>query len=188
MKTVDEVDYGPLTALIGTWQGDKGFDVAPDPDGIEENPYYETITYEAIGGVTNADEQTNVALRYLQVVKRKSDDKVFHDQTGYWIWHAPSNTITHSFTIPRAVCVIAGGNYDAASQQGESVKVSVASKIDTEWGITQSPFMAQKAKTTSYEHTFECDGKTLRYEQTTIVDIFNRTIEHTDKNELNKIS
>ena len=53
-----DIDYGPLAALIGTWQGDKGMDVSPEPDGIEENPYYETIVFEAAGDVTNAEAQT----------------------------------------------------------------------------------------------------------------------------------
>ena len=39
------VDYGPLSKLIGVWKGDKGMDIAPEPDGTEENPYYETITF-----------------------------------------------------------------------------------------------------------------------------------------------
>ena len=40
----NDFDYGPLTNLIGTWNGDKGMDIAPEPDGTEHNPYYETIT------------------------------------------------------------------------------------------------------------------------------------------------
>ena len=32
------VDYGPLAGLIGSWSGDKGTDIAPDPDGTETNP------------------------------------------------------------------------------------------------------------------------------------------------------
>ena len=40
--TIDGVDYGPLAALVGTWKGAKGVDRAPEPDGEERNPYYET--------------------------------------------------------------------------------------------------------------------------------------------------
>ncbi|MBW2290584.1 MAG: hypothetical protein JRG90_22590, partial [Deltaproteobacteria bacterium] len=46
------IDYGPLTGLIGNWKGDKGMDVAPEPDGSEESPYWETIDFDAIGDVT----------------------------------------------------------------------------------------------------------------------------------------
>ena len=44
-----DIDYGPLQGLIGDWQGDKGLDVAPEPDGAENNPYYETVVFTAIG-------------------------------------------------------------------------------------------------------------------------------------------
>ena len=53
-----EVDYGPLAGLIGNWRGDKGMDISPEPDGTEENPYYETLVFEAAGDVGNAGEQT----------------------------------------------------------------------------------------------------------------------------------
>jgi hypothetical protein len=78
-----DIDYGPLTALIGTWQGEKGLDVAPEPEGTEENPYYETIVFEAGGDVTNAEIQTLAIVRYRQVVHRKSNGEIFHDQIGY---------------------------------------------------------------------------------------------------------
>ena len=60
------IDYGPLTALIGTWCGDKGMDIAPDPAGREENPYFETLAFMPVGDVTNANEQVLVGLRYHQ--------------------------------------------------------------------------------------------------------------------------
>jgi hypothetical protein len=33
--TIEGINYGPLTALVGTWEGDKGVDRAPEPDGDE---------------------------------------------------------------------------------------------------------------------------------------------------------
>ena len=67
---MNEINYGPLKALIGTWKGDKGTDIAPEPNGEENNPYFETITYEAIGDVSNAEMQTLVVLHYKQIVQR----------------------------------------------------------------------------------------------------------------------
>ena len=46
---------------------------------------------------------------YHQVVREKSNDKVSHSETGYWIWDKNENTIMNSFSIPRGVCVLAGG-------------------------------------------------------------------------------
>lgn len=38
MENSTEINYGPLTELIGVWKRDKGIDVAPEPDGTENNP------------------------------------------------------------------------------------------------------------------------------------------------------
>jgi len=73
MSDIKELDYGPLAELIGVWKGDKGLDVAPEPDGEENNPYSEIITFSAIGDVTNAETQTLVVVHYRQIVSRKSD-------------------------------------------------------------------------------------------------------------------
>jgi hypothetical protein len=109
VTVVDDVDYRPLACLIGTWKGEEGMDVAPEPDGTEENPYDESIVYEACGDATNLEKQTLAILRYHQVVKRKSNDKVFHNETGYLTWDSESGTVTQSFAIPRGVAIVAGG-------------------------------------------------------------------------------
>ena len=100
MSVIDGIDYGPLAALVGTWEGDKGMDISPEPDGTEESPYFETIACDAAGDVTNAESQTLVIVRYHQVVSRKSNGEVFHDQIGYWLWDASSGMLAHSITIP----------------------------------------------------------------------------------------
>ena len=33
MAHEETADYGPLKHLFGTWKGDKGIDVSPEPDG-----------------------------------------------------------------------------------------------------------------------------------------------------------
>lgn len=37
-KNQTPVNYGPLTGLIGSRQGDKGIDLAPEPGGEESHP------------------------------------------------------------------------------------------------------------------------------------------------------
>ena len=118
---IEGIDYGPLAALVGVWKGDKGLDLSPEPDGIERNPYYEVITFELAGDVTNAEEQTLSVVRYHQVVSRKSNDEVFHDQVGYWLWDPADNTIVENFTIPRGVAVVAGGKQAAPESWDEEL-------------------------------------------------------------------
>lgn len=179
------ISYGPLQGLIGTWDGDKGMDISPEPDGREENPYFETIQFEAAGDVTNAESQTLSIIRYHQVVKRKSNKKVFHDQIGYWLWDSDSEVVMQSVAIPRAVCVLAGGKATAASGK---TQLDVAAKLgDPDWNILQSPFMRDHARTVEFRHTIEVSGDQLSYAETTVLEIYGKTFDHTDENALKRV-
>jgi len=182
MAMIDGVNYGPLAQLAGKWQGDKGTDIAPAPDGSSNIPYYETILFEAIGDVTNAKEQTLAVLRYHQIVVRKDDDSVFHNETGYYSWDSATNTVSQSLTIPRGFALLAGGTAEA-----DATAIEVAAEInDKDWGIVQSPFMRDNAKTTAFTHRLEVQGDTLVYSETTVVDIYGNIFDHTDENTLER--
>jgi hypothetical protein len=183
--TIDGINYGPLACLVGVWRGDSGMDVAPEPDDVERNPYYETIRFDAAGDVTNAEEQTLSVVRYHQEVRRKSNDKVFHDQVGYWLWDASADTVIQSLTIPRAVTLLAGGS---ATTEGPTTRLEVrAAAGDDSWGILQSPFMTAKARTAEFHHRLTVTGNRMSYSETTYLDIYGTTrFEHTDTNSLQR--
>ncbi len=184
---IDGIDYGPLAAMIGVWEGDKGMDIAPEPDGKEESPYFETITFEAGGDLTNANEQKLVIVIYHQVVSRKSDQKVFHHQMGYWNWDAATGAIMQSVTIPRAVTLIAGGSYPLQKHYGGIITLDVKAAENTGWGIAQSPYMAEKARTLLFNHNLTVDGDRLSYFETTRLQIYGKTFDHTDGNSLQRV-
>jgi len=185
MSKETEVDYGPLAALIGVWEGDKGMDIAPEPDGTEENPYYETIIYTEGGDLKNANSQVLSVVHYRQIVKRKSDDGIFHDQTGYWMWDAREKVIIQSIVIPRAVCVLAGQQYIEKKDDAGNLIIEVeAAEDNADWGIVQSPYMQKNARTTSFKHRIVVGNGKMTYSETTMLDIYGRVFEHTDDNEL----
>ncbi|MCX2981110.1 DUF1794 domain-containing protein [Halieaceae bacterium IMCC14734] len=182
---IEGIDYGPLSSLVGVWQGNQGVDVAPEPDSDEVSPYYEVLTFEAAGDVTNAEEQTLSVVRYHQVVHRKSNDEVFHDQVGYWLWDSATGVICQTLTIPRAVTLLAGGT---AQSSGETtvIEVKAVDGSDT-WGIVQSPFMREKARTTEFQHKITVTGDTLVYSETTVLEIYGKAAyPHTDGNTLTR--
>ena len=183
----DGIDYGPLACLIGIWRGNEGMDIAPEPDDDEHNPYYETLTFEAAGDVTNAEKQTLSAVRYHQSVSRKSNDKVFHDQVGYWLWDPATGTVVQTLNIPRAVTLLAGGT---ANTGGGGTLFEVRAALgDAEWGIVQSPFMQKQARTIEFRHRMEVNGDRLSYRETTVLDIYGkRGYPHTDENRLRRVS
>ncbi len=179
-----DVDFGPLQPLIGTWTGDRGCDVAPTEGGSEETPYFETLTVEAVGDVTNAGKQTLVVVKYHQTVSIKASGDVFHDEIGYWYWDAATQVLAQSLTIPRAVAVLAGGE---VTETGGSVEFSVkAVDGDKDWGIVQSPFMRDNAKTVEFRHHVKVEGNRLVYTETTVLDIYGKTFDHTDGNTLTR--
>ena len=185
MSDENAIDFGPLADLIGVWTGEEGTDIAPDPDGSETNPFFETITYSAVGHVTNAESQTLSAVHYRQRVQRKSDSEFFHDETGYWMWDPKTEIVMHSLAIPRAVCLLAGGKYTGEKDAEGRTAIDVAARLDDEdWQIIQSPFMKDNARTTEFRHQVTVGNGTLAYVETMIIDIYGKTFEHTDQNKL----
>jgi hypothetical protein len=185
---MSDVNYGPLAELIGIWEGDKGMDIAPEPDGKEENPYYERIEALAGGDLKNAQTQVLSVVHYRKLVTRKSTNEVFHDQCGYWMWDAKENVIMHAFVIPRAVSVLAGANYTENKTVDGRLIIDINSSIDNkDWGIVQSPFMKNNAKTISFHQYVKVGNGKFFYKETTMLDIYGKPFEHTDENELIRV-
>jgi len=178
-----KINFGPLSGLIGVWKGNRGIDMAPEKAGLDENLYHETITFSPCTQVDNAESQVIYALSYHQIVQRKSNNNIFHDQSGYWMWDINQDIIMHSFTIPRAVCVLAGGHYKSLENGGIELKVS-ATLGDKDWGIIQSPFMQNNASTKKFSQTMTINNNKLEYSQMTIVDIYGKEFSHSDANSL----
>ena len=185
MQNENTIDYGPLTALIGTWKGNKGKDLSPEPDGTEHNEFYETIVFTAADDLANAEEEKLSAVHYVQKVRRITNDKVLHQETGYWMWEQGTDKVMHSLTIPRGICVLAGGDF---TQEREKIIFNVKAEVgNQQWPIIQTTFLQQKAKVESYKQQVTLFDNTLHYTQTMMLDIYGRTFEHTDSSTLVKV-
>ena len=185
--TIDGIDYGPLAQLLGKWIGDKGMDKAPAANSDAENSAFtDELDFTAVGAVKNANEQELVSIKYHHIVRRKDDGNVFHDQIGHWIYEPATELIIHSLTIPRGVCVLAGGQFD---QQGSQSIFAVEANAGNEtFGIVQSPFMLQKAKTKTFCMELTVEGDELSYEETMTLHIYGKDFEHVDKSTLRRVT
>jgi len=172
------LDYGPLVGLIGTWKSapNGGVDVAPGQAGSTVGkgkpavtPFYETITYTAAGGAVNASAQHLAALYYRQQVFAKSNNKKFHDQTGYLIYDKKDQKVYDTFCIPRGVCVVAEG------APGTTMTLKTQSK-----GVAETQFMLKTDRTQAFSITFTLSGNTLKYEQKTDLKVYGKSFSHTD--------
>lgn len=181
---IDGVDYGPLAVLIGTWSGALGMDISPEPDGDDHNPYFETLVFEPAGDVDNAEVQELVSVRYHQVVTRKRDDKIFHNETGYLVWQADTRLLMQTLSIARGLSLVAGGS---VNETEHGVTFEVAAATDSQdWPIAQSPFLTEHAFTKSFTHQITVQGDQLSYSETMLVSIYGEEHTHIDTNQLTR--
>ncbi|MFK5985765.1 MAG: heme-binding beta-barrel domain-containing protein [Pseudomonadota bacterium] len=184
---IDGVDYGPLAQLIGKWVGNKGLDSAPDADANpDESQFTDELVFTIAGPAENAEEQELVAIRYHHVVRKNENGLIFHDQIGHWIFEPSTGTIMHSLTIPRAVCLLAGGKYQ--EDNGQSI-FEVEAKAGSEtFGIVQSPFMIEKAKTRGFKMLLKVKYNELNYREVTSLHIYGKDFEHIDESKLHRVT
>jgi hypothetical protein len=186
-QIIDGVDYGPLAQLLGKWIGDKGLDIAPDADGNPDlSPFSDELTFTVAGRTENAEEQELVVIKYHQVVRKKENGLIFHDQIGHWMYEPTTGLIMHSLTIPRGVCVLAGGSVEVEGSKS-SFEVKAKQSSDT-FGILQSPFMLEKAKTTAFEMKLVVKGNALNYKEIISLIIYGKKFEHIDENVLQRVT
>ncbi len=185
--TIDNVTYGPLAQLIGKWSGSIGLDIAPDINANpDKTPFTNDIVFTIAGSTENAEEQKLVAIKYHHVVRKAENGHIFHDQIGHWIFEPNTNIIMHSLTIPRGVCLLAGGVFKKDGQ--ESIfEVEAKAGSDT-YGIVQSPFMFEKAKTNAFQMKMTVKGDELTYHEVTSLHIYGKDFEHIDTSTLKRVT
>ena len=183
---INDVDYGPLAQLIGTWIGNEGLDNAPDAEANpDKTAYIDEVTFTTAGPAENAEEQNVVAIKYHHIVRKKENGHIFHDQIGHWIYEKSTQVIMHSLTIPRGVCLLAGGEYQ--ENNGVSIfNVEAKAGSDT-YGIVQSPFMLEKATTKAFKIDLSVTGNQLDYRQVTSLHIYGKDFEHVDVSKLVRV-
>ncbi len=178
--------FGPLAALIGTWEGDQGLDVSYsyEKKAVIETPYRETATFNIIGDVTNGD-QTLWVIDYTTAAIRIGEDDVFHTELGYWIWDAARTEVMRCFMVPRGSAILAGGNCAA---DATSFQMS-AKQGDNAFGVLSNPYLLEKAVCTEYNLSCTIENGVWSYEEDTVLELAatGGTLHHTDKNTLRKV-
>lgn len=177
---------GPLSHLVGIWEGDKGDDIAPSDDrGIENNKYRERMTFEMMGSIQNHEQNLNV-LRYSTKAYRLGETDAFHEELGYWSWEPATKVVMRCFLIPRGIALIAGGQAEMNAKE-----FLMESKCGSgTFGVCVNPFLEREFKIMSYECKIKIvDSNTFSYEQDTVMKLAGREklFHHTDRNTLKKI-
>jgi hypothetical protein len=176
---------GPLAQLVGTWEGNKGNDVAPSDDrGTERNDYRERLTFTPFGPVNN-HEQTLYGLKYATTAWRLGEESAFHEELGYWLWDAKAKQVMRCFMVPRGVTVLAGGTVEPDAREFK-LEANCGSQT---YGICSNLFLDREFKTVRYILSIKVHGDgTFSYEEDTQLQIRGKSelFHHTDRNTLKK--
>ena len=179
-------NLGPLRAMAGIWEGQRGLDVKPKADGPRKQAFHERMELQPIDPQTNGP-QLLYGLRYHTHVTKPDQVKTYHDQVGYWLWEPATGTIIQTLAIPRGQIAMAVGQ---ASGDARSFEL-VATRGTTRYGICSNPFLEDAFRTDEYriKVTLHDDG-TWSYDEDTVLMIRGNTepFHHTDRNTLHKIA
>ena len=92
-----------------------------------------------------------------------------------------------SASFHRAKFLPKGGPDGGDGGKGGDIVLEVSAKNgDSDWGIAESPFMRDNASTTAFELRVEVNGDRMKYAQTTHLDIYGGSFDHTDESELTR--
>jgi len=183
----DEIikNLGPLAALAGTWQGDRGIDISRIKSKETKTKFREKIVFEPLGPVNNGPQKL-YGLRYSMTAWRLGEDDGFHEELGYWLWDAENKQVLRCFMVPRGVVINAGGDAEADSKSFH-LEAEVGSET---YGILSNKYLDETYKTKKYvlDVTVHDDGKFSYKEDTQLWIPINEAIfHHTDENTLEKV-
>lgn len=180
-------DFGPLAPLIGTWEGDQGYDDSyVYTRGQEQARFRERASFSPAGPAYKG-AQSLFRLDYRLAAWRLNDVEPFHVEIGYWYWDAEHEVVMRGLLTPRGIAVLAGGT----AKPGDTIiKVAAASDSDT-FGILSNPYLLDTARTTRFEVTLDlAEPNRFTYDQRTYMyhARIGGTYCHKDRNSLTKTS
>jgi hypothetical protein len=171
-------NLGPLRAMAGVWEGQRGLDIKPKADGPRKQAYVERIELQPIDPVTNGP-QLFYGLRYVLIVNK---------QVGYWLWEPATNTVIQTLAIPRGQIAMASGT---AAPDAKEFELVARREQDT-YGICSNPFLEFGFKTTEYRIKVSInDDGSWGYEEDTVMLLRGKESEpfhHLDRNVLQKVA
>jgi len=182
----DEIikNLGPLAALAGTWEGDKGVDFSRIHSEEKQTRFREKSVFEPFGPVRNGP-QVLYGLRYTMTAWPLGQNEAFHEELGYWLWDDGNKQVLRCFMIPRGVLINAGGD---AESDSKSLHLSAEVGSET-YGILSNKFLDETYKTRKYILDLEIqDNGSFSYREDTQlwIPINEAIFHHTDQNTLTK--
>ena len=181
---------GPLTPLVGTWEGNVGLDVSfrHEIDEVTRTSYFERFTFAPIPAQHNGS-QTLEGLKYTNQAWRHGEEAMnpFHDEVGYMLWDEVRGLIMRPVVFGRGIAILAG----SSAGPRDPKLVFKATPGEPHFGILQNPYLTDNAELLGFESiiTF-VDETTFSYTQNLMLKMDamgGEKLDHTDENTLHRV-
>lgn len=179
---------GPLTPLVGDWEGNVGVDLSyhNKEDETSETGYFEKAWFHPIP-IVESGQQVLWGLNYGMTAWRHGEEAMdpFHDEVGYLLWDKANGQVMRCFAVPRGLSFLAGSS---AKAHDKTLHFKADPKSNS-YGVVQNKYLLQRAETISFESTFTFnpDG-TFSYTSDLVLKLAatGKTMHHTDRNTLHR--
>ncbi len=180
---------GPLTPLVGEWEGNVGIDTSyhNKDDETSDTGYFEKAWFRPIPLHENGDQQLE-GLTYQMTAWRHGEEAMipFHDEVGYIMWDKANGQVIRTFAVPRGLAILAGG--DAGPWDNELT--FNATPGDGSYGLSQNKYLLERAEAKSLKATFTFnDDGTFSYFSDLVLKLkaTGKEMHHTDRNTLHLV-
>lgn len=180
---------GPLTPLVGEWEGDEGMDISyhNNDDEIGRTTYFEKAVFKPIPLQENG-RQVLWGLSYSMTAWRHGEEAMdpFHDEIGFLLWDKADGQVIRNVVFGRGIAILAGG--DAAI--GDRILHFDATPGDPCYGILQNRYLLERAEIKGFTSSFVFgeDG-TFSYTSDLRLRLAatGSEMHHTDENTLHRV-
>lgn len=180
---------GPLTPLVGEWEGDEGMDISyhNNDDEIGRTTYFEKAVFKPIPLQENG-RQVLWGLNYSMTAWRHGEEAMdpFHDEIGFLLWDKADGQVIRNVVFGRGIAILAGG--DAAI--GDRILHFDATPGDPCYGILQNRYLLERAEIKGFTSSFVFgeDG-TFSYTSDLRLRLAatGSEMHHTDENTLHRV-
>lgn len=144
---------GPLTPLVGEWEGNVGVDLSyhNKDDETSETGYFEKASFKPIPTQENG-QQVIEGLKYSMVAWRHGEEAMdpFHDEIGYLLWDKVRGQVKRAVVFGRGISILAGSD----AKPRDTVLHFNAKAGSPRYGILQNMYLLERAEIKTFESTF----------------------------------
>lgn len=180
---------GPLTPLVGEWEGNVGVDLSfhNDDNITGETGYFEKAWFRPIPRQENGRQQLE-GVTYQMTAWRHGEEAMipFHDEVGYMLWEKATGQVMRAVVFGRGIAVLAGGD----AKPRDKVLHFKATPGSPSYGLVQNKYLLERAEIKDFVSTFTFhDDGTFSYTSDLLLKLAatGGEMHHTDRNTLHRV-